>query len=161
MALVKRYIYPPNWDGTNPGDGDDVANYAYGHRRYILHLQKLWAATEDFTKLQIVDLSTMVGPSGRTALRTVIDKVEYHMFGIDATLYWETTPADVEIISFGSTGVEATGVAMGPFVDPRTADGTDGSGDILLTTVDGASKDVLDLKIHFRIKETERPDVNL
>jgi hypothetical protein len=160
MALVKRWIYPPDWDETNPGDGEDISNVSYGRRRYILHIQKYWGATEDFTKLPIVDISGMVGVSNKEVLRTVVEKVEYQIFGINVRLYWQTTPADVEICSIGSTGVGVDGTITGPLLDPRTGDGTDGSGDLLLSTVDGASKDSMDLKIYLKVKETEKPDVN-
>ena len=160
MALVARYIYPPDWDVSWLNDAEDVNNWTHGPRRYILHLQKYWDATEDFTKLEVVDISRLRGPGGQPVLRTVIEKVEYQIFGINVRLYWETTPADVEIVNIGSTGVETHGTFRGPFTDPRTGDGTDGSGDILLSTVDGASKDVMDLKIHFRGKEQIKPATN-
>ena len=160
MALVRRWIYPPDWDDTNPGDGEDQVNVFYGKRRYVLHLQKYWAATEDFDKQMMVDLSNMRGPSGEVALRTVIEKVDFQTFGVNVRLFWQTTPADVEICNIGSTGMSETGTIVGPMIDPRTGDGTDGSGDILLSSVDGASKDSMDLKIYFRCKEDIKPSTN-
>jgi hypothetical protein len=159
--LVK-WVYPPNWDYGLPGDGEDAGvNALYGKKRYILQVDKYIAATEDESNFKLVDISLLRSVGGNVAVRSVIEKVEYQIFGVNIRLFWESTPANEIICNIGSTGVESDGCIKGPMIDPRTGDGTDGSGDILLTTVDGAAKDSYHLKIYMRMKDNVRPDINM
>lgn len=157
MALETRWLYPPDWDETYPGMGEAVNNHAYGPRRGVFYVQKYWAATEDDTKTRLIDISELRGPGGKEVQRLVVEKVRFQMFGVNVRFYWETAPADVEILSLGGTGVVSTGTIEGPFVDQRVADGTDGTGDLLFSTVDGASKDSIAIQLWLRFKTSGKP----
>ncbi|MHA2047878.1 MAG: hypothetical protein ACW99G_24100 [Candidatus Thorarchaeota archaeon] len=117
MALETRWLYPPNWDESYPGMGEDVNNHRFGPRRGVFHIQKYWSATEDDTKRVLIDISELRGPEGKEVKRLVVEKIRFQMFGVNVRFYWDTTPADVEITSLGGSGVVSTGCIEGPFVD--------------------------------------------
>lgn len=157
------WIYPPNWDEVYPHDGKGDF-HREGLKRGILHFSHYWGATENFASQQLLDISALRGPTGQQVMRTVIEKIEWVCYGVNALLYWER-PFDhagsivYPIAHFGADTLHGQGVINGPLLDPGEGTGSpiDSTGDILLTTVDGASKDFLDMKIHIKFKESARP----
>lgn len=162
-AVTTRYIYPPDHDLHVSGDGllyGRDGHQGGGFKRYILHLTNVSDGTGE-SKVRKVDLTDHVGPTGKEALRTVIEWIEYDIFGMDVILYWETTPADVQIVRIAGGNTSISGKIRGPLYDPRTGDGTDGTGDILLSTDNHSSEDTYNLRICFRCKEQTKPGIEV
>ena len=162
-ATTKRYIYPPDWQENVSGDGQLYGRAGHqggGFKKYILHLTNISAGTgeSDATKL---DLSVLMGPTGRPARRTVIDWVDYDVYGMDVTLYWERDPQALVICRIPGGSSTQSGTIRGPLYDPGTGDGTDGTGNILLTTSNATSGDSYDLRICIRPKEGIKPNRNM
>jgi hypothetical protein len=161
-ATTVRYIYPPNWEEHVAGDGllyGRDGHQGMGNRRYILHLTNISDGTGE-SEVRKVDMSNIMGPRGKMAMRTVVEWIEYDIFGMDVTLYWEREPSNVTMARLPGGTTTIGGKIRGPLTDPGTGDGTDGTGDILLTTTNAASGDSYDIRICFRPKEYPRPGRN-
>jgi hypothetical protein len=159
-AVTKRYIYPPNWEEEVLGDGGlrTGGHQGGGARRYVLHLTNVSDATGE-SKVKKVQIK-LLHLVGRPAVRTVIEWIEYDVFGMDVELFWETTGSDVRIARLPGGATTQSGKIRGPLTDPRTGDGTDGTGDILLSTVNAASNDSYDIRLCIRPKVEIRPERN-
>jgi hypothetical protein len=100
-AVTSRYIYPPNWEGHRMGEGLEggiAAHQGGGPRRWILHLTNKSDGTgESLVEKINIDKHPMYGNSGGIAVRSVIEWVEYDVFGMDVELYWERIPSNVKI----------------------------------------------------------------
>lgn len=158
-ATTRRFIYPPDWQEDVSGDGQTYGRDGHqggGFKRYILHLTNVSDGTGE-SLVTKVDLENIMGPSGKQAKRTVIEWIDYDIFGMDVLLYWDRTPADVLITRISVGNTYGSGKITGPLYDPGTGDGTDGTGNILLSTDNHASEDTYDLRICFRPKEDAKP----
>ena len=152
-TVTKRYIYPPDWNEILQGDGGpDGFRPRVGFNKVILHLTNL-SGGDGESKVKKLDLTDLLGPSGLPVVRTVIEKIEYANYGMGVTLYWETLPADVVAVQ----SPYDSGCLEGPYTDPRTGDGTDGTGDLLLSTIAHAANDSYDLKLTIKLKEAIKP----
>lgn len=154
-AVTSRYIYPPNWEGNRFG------GQGGGARRYIIHLTNKSDGTgEDAVKkVEVGDLPIAGGSMGPT-VRTVVEWIEYDVFGMDVELYWRRLEVDKLIAKLPGGAGPQSGKIRGPLTDPGTGDGTDGTGDIHLTTINAANLDSYDIRMCIRPKDTVRPGRN-
>jgi len=162
-AVTSRYIYPPNWEGHRFGEGDlrgIAGNQGGGARRYILHLTNISDGTGEslVEKVDISKLPIAGGLMGPT-VRTVIEWIEYDVYGMDVTLYWRRS-TDMVIARLPGGASPQSGKIRGPMTDPGTGDGTDETGNILLSTSNAASGDSYDIRMCIRPKDTVRPGRN-
>ena len=164
-AVTIRYIYPPNfqtlpnWPAEASERGPEGSRFS-GPRRYILHLTNISDGTGE-SQVTKVQLDTLRGVSGLILRSSVIEWIEYDIFGMDVTLYWAREPAPVTMARLPAGATTMSGKIRGPLTDPGTGDGTDGSGDILLSTTNHTSNDSYDIRICFRGKEQPKPGMNL
>jgi hypothetical protein len=103
-----------------------------------------------------VNLSELVGPRGLPALRTVVKKIWYEIFGMSVALEWKRNP-DMPITTLNPSTAETSGEIdftvggkLRGLVDP----GEEGTGDIILTTSGHASGDSYNLIIDFELKDS-------
>ncbi len=160
-AVTTRYIYPPNWEGFQPGDGDlrgRPGNQGAGHKRYIVHLTNISDGTGE-TGVKKVVISDLYH-TGKPALRSVIEWIEYDIYGLDVTFHWETDAINITMVRLPGGSDTCSGKIRGPLTDPRTGDGTDGTGDILLSTTNSAAGDSYDIRMCIRPKVDIRPGIN-
>lgn len=98
----------------------------------------------------VVDISTLRDALGRVCDYSVVDRIEYSVWGFNyVTLYWDHTTDD-EIAVLSRQGV-IDFADFGGKVDPKT---TGGTGDILLTTNGGAAGAGYDFTLIIRPKAT-------
>ncbi|MHA2069114.1 MAG: hypothetical protein ACXABY_32535 [Candidatus Thorarchaeota archaeon] len=163
-AVTLRYIYPPNFQDSpnwpeHPDHGVDGAQFT-GPKRYILHLTNI----SDGTGESLVNKFTLAdhrGVTGKVLRRTVIEWIEYDVFGMDVSLFWDRTPSDVTMVRLPGGATTTSGKIRGPLYDPGTGDGTDLTGDILLSTVNAASGDSYNIRMCIRGKEHPKPGMTL
>lgn len=163
-ATTIRYIYPPNMQDLPswPGDGEERGRAGHqigGFRRYILHLTNISDGSGESEASKFL-LSEHYGPLGKIARRTVIEWIEYDVFGLDVSLYWQREPGNVLIARIPGGAVTTSGKIRGPLIDPGAGDGTDGTGNIVLTTANAASGDSYDIRMSIRVKEHPKPGIN-
>jgi hypothetical protein len=94
---------------------------------------------------------------GKPLVRSVVEWIEYDVFGMDVSLYWQRLPVNVLMARLPGGTTVMSGKIRGPLTDPGTGDGTDGTGDILLTTTNHASNDSYDIRMCIRSKVDSRP----
>jgi len=163
-AVTTRYIYPPNmqilpnWPGAGSELGPEGSRFT-GPRRYIIHLTNI-SGGDGESQVTKVQLDNLRGVNGLILRRTVVEWIEYDIFGMDVTLYWAREPAVVTLARLPGGTTTMSGKIRGPLTDPGTGDGTDGTGDILLTTTNAASNDSYDIRICFRGKEQPKHGMN-
>ncbi len=134
MALITNvnYVWPPNWDGNPPLTG--------GFKKVILHMTgRCETSGDEEVDVVKLDISELRKIDGTVPIRTVIEKLEWDISGLNnVMLEWDRAPdAIIAVLS-------ARGRKEQDLVDP--SDGSDGTGDILLTTdgvVDGSSYDII------------------
>jgi hypothetical protein len=140
-----RWIRPPNWNGETAG-----------YRRIVVHLTGIVSGQAALNETDVVkvNLSEWRTRSGAVPTRTVIEKLRWQIHGLSVTLEWDRTPD--EIIAYLNAGVAADSdsgeidwAKDGGLVD----DGEVGTGDILLTTTNGAAGDTYDITITLRLKD--------
>jgi len=90
----------------------------------------------------------------------VVEWIEYDIFGMDVTLYWDRDGVDVTLARLPGGATTMSGKIRGPMTDPGTGDGTDGTGDILLSTTNAANNDSYNIRMCIRGKDTVRPGRN-
>lgn len=159
-TVSRQWIYPPNWDGeSHAGDGSAIRTDGFnpvGHRSYILKI-KGYSDGSGMDARTMLNIAHLRDSSGRIACRTVIEKIEFRMYGVDAYLYWETDPSNEPIAYLpGTDSIVSHGTIYGPLIDPRTGDGTDGSGNILLTINGATSGDTYDIILYIKPKSSIR-----
>lgn len=142
-STTLRYIFPPNLQATPDWEGD-------GHRRYILHMTNVSDGTGENAQLKF-DLSEHKF-LGLPLVRTVVEWIEYDIYGMDVELAWEREPGTVRIARLPGGSTTINGKVKGPLVDPGTGDGTDGTGNIILTTANHASGDSYDIRMSIKSK---------
>lgn len=132
MALVTniQWIWPPNYDGNPPETG--------GLKKVILHLTGRCETSGD-EEIDVVklDISELRKVDGTVPTRTVIEKIEWDISGLNNVLLeWDRAPdATIAVLS-----------GRGKIEHDITDQGDDLTGDILLTTdtvADGSSYDIV------------------
>ncbi|MHA2264960.1 MAG: hypothetical protein ACXAEN_21415 [Candidatus Thorarchaeota archaeon] len=163
-AVTVRYIYPPNfqtlpnWPGQGNAAGIEGTRFS-GPKRYILHLTNISDGTGETTVKKMI-LADHRGVNGLILRRTVVEWIEYDIFGMDVTLYWDRNSNDITMVRIPGGATTTSGKIRGPLYDPGTGDGTDGTGDIELSTTNAASGDSYDIRICLRGKEQPKPGMN-
>lgn len=118
-----------------------------GKRYHVVHRVNQSDGTGESAQT-VVDISTINDPAGRTSTYSVIDRIEYSVWGFNyVTLYWDHTTDD-EIAVLSGDGVKDW-TDVGGNIDPRT---TGGTGDILITTDGGADGAGYDITVYLRQK---------
>jgi len=143
-TVSTKWIYPPNWDG---GYDDNK-----GTRKMAVQIIGLSDGTGE-SSVQKIDISNLRTTNGDVCSRTIIEKIEYIVNGLNAHLYWDRTPAETIARLNGSIGTSNGCLDFektGGMAD--TGESGDGTGDIMLTTTGYASGDGYDIIIHFRLK---------
>jgi len=138
-----KYIYPPEWDG-NASDDQRV-----GWKKFIVRLSGISDGSGE-TDVKKVDISELRMTDGSVPTRTSIEWIEWHCFGITCVLEWDRAPHEI-IKRINANGVESSGKSCNTISDP--SDGTDGTGDILLTTTNADSGDTYDITLCIKLKK--------
>jgi len=139
-AVAIKWIYPANWDGNPPSSG--------GWNRVKVQLTCLSDGTGE-TNVKKVDISEFRTTEGIAPIGTIIDRIEYDVSGFNVLLEWDRAPA-AEITRLIGAPSGISGVIGYSLVDP--SDGTDGTGDILITTTGATSGDGYRILLHMRFK---------
>jgi len=134
MALISKvqWLWPPNWDG-NPTDTG-------GLKKVTLHLTAICDDTgvnTDESNVIKLDISELRKVDGVAPTRTAIESIKWSIAGFsNVKLFWDRAPYSTIVAMSGE------GKAYNIVDD---SDGTDGTGDILLTSYNaqvGASYDI-------------------
>ena len=140
-----QWIYPPDMQ-------DSQWDEKSGNRRVVVKLVGVSDGTGE-TDVVKVDLDLLKTPSGNVPKRTVIESVQYYVFGMTCVLEWDRAPR-AEIIRINQSGASDGGgkswASVGGYVDPGSDDGT---GDILLTTTNCTNEDNYDITLSLRLKD--------
>ena len=140
-----QWIYPPDMQ-------DSQWDEKSGNRRVVVKLVGVSDGTGE-TDVVKVDLDLLKTPSGNVPKRTVIESVQYYVFGMTCVLEWDRAPR-AEIIRINQGGASDGGgkswASVGGYVDPGSDDGT---GDILLTTTNCTNEDNYDITLSLRLKD--------
>ena len=140
-----QWIYPPDMQ-------DSQWDEKSGNRRVVVKLVGVSDGTGE-TDVVKVDLDLLKTPSGNVPKRTVIESVQYYVFGMTCVLEWDRAPR-AEIIRINQSGASDGGgkswASVGGYVDPGPDDGT---GDILLTTTNCTNEDNYDITLSLRLKD--------
>jgi len=140
-----QWIYPPDMQ-------DSQWDEKSGNRRVVVRLVGVSDGTGE-TDVVKVDLDLLKTPSGNVPKRTVIESVQYYVFGMTCVLEWDRAPR-AEIIRINQSGASDGGgkswASVGGYVDPGSDDGT---GDILLTTTNCTIGDNYDITLSLRLKD--------
>jgi len=148
-TVAVQWIYPPN---MQDGQWDEKS----GNRRVVARLTGTSDGTgeTDIAKIILSDLKT---PAGNIPQRTVVEWIDWSVFGMSVKLEWDRTPnaliIDMNDIGFNNA-TEDSGFRSweqyGGLLDPGLDDGT---GNIILTSENGFSGDSYDITICLRLKD--------
>lgn len=142
MASNIRWIHPPNWQGE-----------AGGYRRITVHCTFVYDGSDESNAIK-VNLSEWITRNRNVPTRTVIERIDWQIHGIEALIEWDRTPdAVIARLNAGVAAVSDSGfldwTKDGGLVD----DGEGGTGDIIITTANGATGDSYDITITLRLKD--------
>lgn len=144
-TVAINWIFPPNWDGNQSEPGEKHP----GYRKMIVQLICLSDGTGE-TDVQKVDISELRNSVGEIVTRTVVEKVEYNISGLNVLLEWDRAP-HAEICRLVGANGAISGCIKHDVVDP--SDGVDDrTGDILLTTTGFTAGDGYNITLHIRLK---------
>ena len=136
-AVTERFVYPPNYE--NPPDKG-------GNRGVIKQLTCLSDSSGETDVIKL-DISELRMVDGAVPTRTVIEKIEYDIRGFTSiVLEWDRAAHSMIAVLSGDNA----GVLRGPIVDD--SDGTDRTGDILLTSNGADSGDSYNIILHVKLK---------
>lgn len=121
-------------------------------RYYNVHRSCMSDGTGE-TDATVVDVSTLVDAMGRVCDYSVVDRIEYSVWGMSYVLVkWDHTTDDEIAVLSGQGVIDWSD--MGGKVDPKTAGGT---GDILLSSVGATAGGGYDITFITRKKSTFAP----
>lgn len=137
LTVSSRYINPPNYSGTPPEIG--------GFRRVTIQLTCVASGADTFneSKVNKLDISTLVKVDGVAPARIVVEKIEYDISGYSHVLleFNRTTDAVCAILA-------ARGTIGCDIVDNSAGD----TGDLLLSSVGGAAGSAYNIILTARLK---------
>lgn len=161
MALQKQWLRPVDWlEGDYPRtDAHPWTN------KYRLRIFDFYTATDDLTLWTVLDLGNLKDCDGKIVKRTVINEIHYRVWGISLQMFWDRTPTAVAgsgqigypFLTCGGLALTVEGATKGPLVDPGVGDGSDGTGNWLITTEGSADGDFFDVTIDFTVKSNIKP----
>lgn len=115
-------------------------------RYYVIHIQNRSDGTGE-SAVNKVDISTLTTPNGAVCTKTAIDRIEFAVSGMTVRLNWDRVGTDDEIVTLSGNG-SFDWSSAGGLVDPAS----DGTGDILLTTLGHDTGDTYDITLWLRPK---------
>jgi hypothetical protein len=123
MTTDIQWIWPPNYDGNPPDRG--------GFKKVKLHLTgvalSVLEAGEEETDVVKLDISELRKTNGDVPTRTAIESLSWGIDNLNYVLLeWDRAPDNTIAVLSGQGEINS------PLVDE--SDGTDGTGNILLTT---------------------------
>lgn len=142
MTSDIKWIHPPNWQGETAG-----------YRRITVHLTYVYDGADESNAIK-VNLSEWRTRNGNVPRKTVVEKLDWSIHGLGVLIEWDRTP-DVVIarlnagVAAGSDSGTRDWTTMGGLVD----DGEGGTGDIIITTSNGATGDSYDITMTLRLKD--------
>lgn len=140
-TVAVNYLWPPKWDGNPPEPGQP------GWKRIKVNLTCESDGTGE-TNVRKIDISELRNAVGAVANRTVCIGIEYNISGLNVLLEWDRAPHKeiARLLGFG-------GAVSDKITEPRydDSDGTDGTGDILLTTTKFTDGDGYDITLHLEL----------
>lgn len=140
-SVKVNWVHPADWDGNPPEPGQP------GWKRIIVNLTCESDGTGE-TDVRKIIMSELRNAVGAVANRTVCNKIEYNVAGMNVLLEWDREPHKeiARILAFD-------GVAAGTIEEPRydDSDGSDGTGDILLTSTKFTDGDGYDITLHLEL----------
>ena len=150
------WVFPPNWDGNPPPLGDN------GFREVTVKLTgESGAADEEVdgvgnTPVRKVDISELFGANGLRAIRTSIMKIKYDIQGLNyVKLEWDRPGNDSNrLIAYLPGELNGFKNYKREGGKPDPSDGTDGTGDLMLSTDGAADGSSYDIDITFKLKTT-------
>ncbi len=154
MLTSVKWIYPLNWDGEYPGEGDPVpSERTRGWKRMVVQLDGYSDVSQegDDSGVKIVR-ANLYGVEGKPCYKIGITKVEYSTYGCGVHLYWSMTP-DQTICRIPQS--EANTIC-GPFLPEVTEPGGYGPaefGDVVLTTNSMSQYDSYNITLYITVKE--------
>lgn len=120
-----------------------------GSRYHAVHRSNQSDGTGE-TAASVVDISTLLDAADRVCDYSVVERIEYSVWGFNyITLVWDHTTDDEIAVLSGQGVIDFSD--FGGKVDPKSAGGT---GDILVTTDGGADGAGYDFTLIIRPKAT-------
>lgn len=140
-AVAVNWVWPPKWDGNAPEPGQP------GWKRIKVNLTCLSDGTGE-TDIRKIDISELRNSKGEVANRTKLIHADYNVSGLNVLLEWDRAPHKEMARLLG-----ASGAVSGNIKEPRydDSDGTDGTGDILLTTTGATAGDGYDITLELEL----------
>ena len=145
-TVTAKYVYPPNFAGT-------YSNTDVGNNRIAIHLTGISDGTNESDVVK-VDKSALQCTNGATPTKLVVEKITYSIHGMTVLLEWDNT-SDETIVTLNagiapdSNSGQMDWIASGGLVPSATS----GTGDIILTSSNGAAGDSYDITLTVRLKE--------
>ena len=142
-----KYLWPPNFDGNPPEDGKT------GWNRIRVLLTCISDGTGE-TAVKKVDISDLRRTDGQPVVKTAVEKIQFASSGFTSIkLEWDRTPREtIVVIPGGALGAIAD---ILDFTDSgglvEQSYGSDGTGDILLTTAGASNGDSYNIIISLRL----------
>lgn len=137
-TVTVKYLWPPNFDGNPPEPGQP------GWRRIRVQMTSVSDGTGE-SAVKKIDISDLRRPDGQAVVRTAVEKIEYSIFGFTSVkLEWDRTPKET-IAVLTETGNPIDYTQSGGLAEQ--SDGTDSTGDILLTSAGATAGDSYNIVI--------------
>lgn len=128
-----KYLWPPNFDGNPPEPGQP------GWIKARVQLTGISDGTGE-SAVKKIDISDLRRPDGQAVVKTALLDLKYDAFGFTSIkLEWDRAPKEVMAVLAGNNSGELDYSKSGGLVEQ--SDGSDGTGDILLTTAGATSGD--------------------
>jgi hypothetical protein len=132
-TVTTKYLWPPNFDGNPPEPGQP------GWKRVRVQLTGISDGSGE-SAVKKIDVSDLRRPDGESVVRTVLESLEYDAFGFTSLkLEWDRAPREVMAVLAGNNSAKLDYRKSGGLAEQ--SDGSDGTGDILLTTAGATSGD--------------------
>jgi len=141
MALISKvqWLWPPNYQNNPSSDS--------GLKKVTLHLTAICSDTgvnTDESNILKLDISELRKVDGVAPTRTAIESIKWSIGGFNnVKLFWDRAPYSIIATMSGEGKAQ-------DIVDE--SDGTDGTGDLLLTTYGAATGAVYDITVCVRLK---------
>ena len=141
-----KWLYPPNFEGTYETGTKN------GHRRHVILCTNLSDGTgeDDEVKLRRTDMLTS---EGQVPSKLVIEKIDYHVYGMTVTVSYNNENDEVAAILYSGDGT-IDFRSQGGFVPEDEDIGQDpDGGDIVFTTSSETSGDSYNIILTVRLKQ--------
>jgi len=137
-SVTVKYIWPPNFDGNPPETNQP------GWRRVKVKMAGISDGTgeSEVVKVRMADLRR---PDGQPVVRSAVERIEWTISGYTSILLqWDRTPKEtIAVLTLGGRVLDYT--SSGGLAE--SSDGTDGTGDVLLTSSGATAGDSYDITL--------------